>query len=366
MAVRTVANNSEKNRGAVPYEILVWLLYVCLFKYAHLLDSKLIDNHIKENFPYPQMCFYGIGITLYTIPYYRWIGPVLLSKKKYISLFFTTILFFFFFSKLCNWGISSLFLSLDKTPQLQNFYNGWNIFYRHVLSPSTGDLSNLLTDILAFISVMFVRYAFENERKKHELEKDNLSLQLETLKAQLQPHFLFNTLNNIYGMSITGSKDTPEFILRLSDMMRYILYDCRQSKVPLKKDIEFLQNYFAMEKKRYPNAEINFTVMNTANTDLTIAPLLFIPFIENSFKHGAHRLNDNGFIKGELVATNSALKFSLSNDVFTITTTKDIYGGVGIENIKKRLQLYYPKEHHLTIIPGKETYRVQLNIELKQ
>jgi LytS/YehU family sensor histidine kinase len=212
--------------------------------------------------------------------------------------------------------------------------------------------------------VAAMRYAFENEQRKRLLERDNLLLQLESLKAQLNPHFLFNTLNSIYGMSITGSKETPHFILRLSDMMRYILYDCRQNKVPVEKDMEFLQNYFEMEKKRYPNAGIHLSVKGHGDSSL-IAPLLLIPFAENSFKHGAHRLNDKGFVNSELLVSDKKLEFAIENDIFNTVKENEKYGGVGIENVKKRLALYYPDHHELKITNDKDHYKVELKISFK-
>jgi LytS/YehU family sensor histidine kinase len=212
-----------------------------------------------------------------------------------------------------------------------------------------------------------MRYAFETEQKKHALERDNLVLQLETLKAQLHPHFLFNTLNSLYGMSLTGEPDTPAYILRLSDMMRYILYDCQQNQVPLEKDIEFLDNYLEMEKKRYPQANITFTVEHLGNDKQTIAPLLLIPFLENSFKHGSHRVMDSGLIEGKLVISGSQLHFHLSNSVILSTLQqKTKYGGVGIENVQKRLSLYYPGRHELQISHDENKYTVNLKIALTQ
>lgn len=351
----------SKSRFPYIYELFVWLVYVCMYKYDHYLESWPLPL-TGENFPYLQLMFYAIGTTLYVIPFYRWLAPLLLRQKKYLLFFFTVVLYFGFVSKLGTWLISLLFYKLNPPNLLQGFYKHWYLIYQSgLLRLQFPDLRIIVTDLIAFVSLTFLWYAFENERKKHLLEKDNLQLQLETLKAQLHPHFLFNTLNSIYGMSLTGSKETPAFILRLSDMMRYVLYDCRHHQVALEKDIGFLVNYLEMEKKRYPEAAIQFTV--TGATDKkTIAPLLLIPFVENSFKHGSHRFAQKGAVQGSLEVHENHLTFRISNDHADHSRQEHLYGGIGIENVKKRLELYYPGKHKLTISRTNDIFEVDLQI----
>lgn len=200
------------------------------------------------------------------------------------------------------------------------------------------------------------------ERSKRLLEKEHFRLQVEALKAQLNPHFLFNMLNSIYGMSLAGSPDTPHFILRMSDMMRFILYDGKETTVPLEKDLAFIEHYLEMEKKRYPEATIQFTIVNhTANK--RIVPLLLIPFIENSFKHGAHRVNDTGTVEGNVSISGDELNFTLINDLLP-ELLKRSDGGIGIENVRKRLDAYYPARYNLTLTKG-EKFQVNLQLQLK-
>lgn len=337
------------------YEILIWLIYVGIFKYGNYVSSEALPR-LRTNFPFPELILFSAAMTLYVIPYYRLIGPYFLEKKQYAWLFLVTLLYFVFFANYFNRGIIWLFSTFHHHPVL-------TIFYKQALTGGVR-LQTLLMDLLAFLSVMFMRYSFTNERKKHALEKDNLELQLETLKAQLHPHFLFNMLNSIYGMSLAGSAETSSYILRLSDMMRYMLYDCRQHRVPLEKDIEFLHNYLQMEKKRYPDAAISFTTEGEQEGK-TIAPLLLIPFMENSFKHGAHRINAHAFIKGSLSITDNALLFELANSKLPVMPEQPgRYGGVGIGNVQKRLALYYPGRHTLTINGDSDIYTVHLTIQL--
>lgn len=357
-------NTGKENKNWFPiaYEVFVWVLYTCLYKYAYYVDQVGTPGDPGVSFPHPRVLLYALLLTLYIIPLYRWIIPFFLNTKKYTQLIFITILFLLFIPKISNWLVSSLFMYLNNAGELKNFYLWQATQYKLQVSHIMGwDFRILFTDFTAFCSVAGVRYAFENEQKRRLLERDNLQLQLASLKAQLNPHFLFNTLNSIYGMSITGSKETPQFILRLSDMMRYVLYDCSHNKVPLEKDIEFLENYFEMEKKRYPNADIRLSVKGEMPGKL-IAPLLLIPFVENGFKHGAHRLNDTGFVQADLEIKNKELLFEITNDVFTTIKEKERYGGVGIENVKKRLNLYYPRHHGLDIENDSHQYKVTLKI----
>jgi LytS/YehU family sensor histidine kinase len=261
--------------------------------------------------------------------------------------------------------VTLVFKELDTAPAVAEFYHHQYRWYTQALFTRMLEVRTLLTDLLAFFSILFVRYAFDNELRRIAAEKDNLALQLETLKAQLHPHFLFNTLNSIYGMSLTGAPETPDYILRLSDMMRYVLYDCQTHAVTLDKDLAFLDNYLEMEKKRYPQADIDFKVQANGVEAISIAPLLLIPFVENSFKHGSHRITDDGYIKGALNMQGNELVFTLENSALLQTgNTAGKYGGVGIVNVKKRLELYYPEKHTLTITRTDNLYQIHLSIQL--
>jgi LytS/YehU family sensor histidine kinase len=288
---------------------------------------------------------------------------MLLVRQRYAWFSMITILYFIVVSALVNWGITYLFYFTNQEEGLIAFYNYESHYYRRAVFNPLLAYPDVLTDLLAFMSILLMRYAFENERKKHLLEKSNLELQLQTLKAQLQPHFLFNTLNSIYGMSLVNSVDTPAFILRLSDMMRYILYDCQQHLVPLEKDVRFLGNYLEMEKKRYPESNIVFVIEGDPG-EKKIAPLLFIQFMENSFKHGAYRLGDRGFVEGALRISDKKVIFHIANDMLAVTGAGAANGGVGIENVRQRLEIHYPGRHRLMIQNDGKIFTVELTIQL--
>lgn len=363
--MKETAIQTDKSSFPLIYEGMVWVLYTALYKYSYYLDM-LRAPHTNENFPYLQIMLYAIAMTLYVIPFYRWLAPALLNRKRYGWLVALTLAWFLFIPKISNVCVSYIFVHSNDQGVYGAFFTRWHLIHKiqtvHLLRGWNFQI--LLIDLIAFTSIAITRFAFDNERKKRLLEKDVFRLQLDALNAQLNPHFLFNTLNSIYGMSLTGSKDTPQYVLRLADMMRYTLYDCREDRVELEKDLAFTENYVAMEKKRYPLSDIRFAVSNNSEGVL-IAPLLLIPFIENSFKHGAHRLNDTGFIHASLQVDSEKLHFIAENDIMITTMQPAGSGGIGIENVKKRLQMYYPGKHQLTIEKTGATFKVGLTIFFK-
>lgn len=368
MVVLSTMNTKGKVQGSarfvIVYELMIWLLYVVIYKYGTLVERQDLPR-MRTNFPFPQLMLYAIATTLYVIPFYRLVGPYFLKKKQHWRLFLVTVVYFLLIPKWCNWLVTLVFKELDHSPSLITFYGHLYRWHTQALFTRMLEVRTLLTDLLAFFSILFVRYAFENELHRIAAENDNLNLQLETLKAQLHPHFLFNTLNSIYGMSLTGAPETPEYILRLSDMMRYVLYDCQTNAVTLEKDIAFLNNYLEMEKKRYPQAAIDFQIHAPGAETKNIAPLLLIPFVENSFKHGSHRITDEGYIKGVLEVKGSEVVFTLENSALPQTgKPAEKYGGVGIVNVQKRLELYYPAKHTLTVNHTHNLYQIHLSIQL--
>ena len=353
--------NTEKYRFPLVLEAFVLLFYVALYKYGYYLQLAALPNKNFENFPHPSLIVYAIAMTLYIIPFYRILAPRLLQQKKYTGMLVLTILYFALVPKFTNWIVAYFFMK-SSAGDVQVFYlKQWNLYKVYASHLTKGwDFKVLLTDCVAFLSLTFTRYAFAVEQGKRLIEKEYFRLQVEALKAPLNPHFLFNMLNSIYGMSLAGSKDTPSYILRMSDMMRYILYDGREATVPLDKDLQFLENYIAMEQKRYPDAKLNFTFSNGAPTQ-PIVPLLLLPFIENSFKHGAYRVNDTATVKGKLNATEDVLTFTLVNDILR-AGNKNNASGVGLENVLKRLQVHYPGRYVLTMNDDGKQYSIKLEI----
>ena len=198
--------------------------------------------------------------------------------------------------------------------------------------------------IISFLlNLIHLRYAQQQKLAAIQLEK--MRSDLSYLRAQINPHFLFNTFNNLYSMALDKSDKTPEIILKLSDMMDYMLYESDETEVPLEKDIENLQNYIEIERIRQGNnAKISFYTEGVL-LGRKIAPLLFLPLVENAFKHGVNSAIENAFMEGHLTVNKTSIDFNLQNNVSPTNDT--INHGIGLENLKKRLELTYPNHYFL-------------------
>lgn len=198
-----------------------------------------------------------------------------------------------------------------------------------------------------------------------EVARQKLEAELKALKAQINPHFLFNTLNNIYSLSLDKSDRAPETILKLSDLMSYMIYESSDDTVEIKNEIEFLKNYIALEQIRVSD-DININVKFDDNLmGIKVAPLLFIPFIENAFKHCPKSGSQKPYIKISMHAFNNTLEFNMRNTREEEAQYTDIkHSGIGIENVRKRLNLIYPQKHELEIHENANEFSVKLRLEI--
>ena len=205
-----------------------------------------------------------------------------------------------------------------------------------------------------------------HQNEKRELESQNLQSELKFLKSQINPHFFFNTLNNLYALTLKKSDLAPEIVLRLSEMMRYMLYESNEKKVRLEKEINYIKNYLELEKLRQGGKfSINFKLSGDLS-DQEIAPLIFSPFLENSFKHGLDNQIKSGFVNIDLILEKDKVHMEIENSKPPTIPVKRKRksGGIGLENVKRRLQLLYPKKHELDILDKPNSFRVLLNIQL--
>lgn len=217
------------------------------------------------------------------------------------------------------------------------------------------------------VSTLILKSHLLIEKNKESLELQNKMLEAETnaLKAQINPHFLFNTLNNIYSLSQLNSNKTGEAILQLSDILRYVTYEGNQNLVLLKEEIHHIENYIALQYlKDEDKSNISINIAKPTKS-LKISPLLLIPFIENCFKHGNHHDKVNGWIKIDLTIDGNKLNLLASNSTSTTQSHKDTVGGVGMENVKRRLSILYPNKHKLNIRLDKSRYITELEIILE-
>jgi len=222
--------------------------------------------------------------------------------------------------------------------------------------------------IVVFVSLLrFVEDYIDNESKRNELQNQQLTSELQFLRAQVNPHFLFNTLNNLYYLAVSESPQTPEVIAKLAGLMRYLLHDSNSEKVSLEKEIEYMQNYIDLEQLRLEGeVAISFQIEGET-AGVQIAPLILITFLENAFKHGVSNSMKDSFIRARLKIEASQCSFIVTNSkVRDQSKTVTESSGIGLANARRRLELSYPKKHTLTVKDQQQEYEVQLNINLSK
>lgn len=222
-------------------------------------------------------------------------------------------------------------------------------------------LSIMLLAIAFGTAIKFARDSFLRRQQEQEAE-------LKLLKAQLNPHFLFNTLNNLYGLSLIKSDELPRLMLKLSDLLRYSLYETKETLVPLVKEISYLENYISLEKIRLED-KTNIKFIKTGDlSSVKIAPMLLIIFVENAFKHVGSDLNGQGKVAIAIHAANKQITFSCENSIENPNDNEENLekgsSGIGLENAKKRLKLLYPEKHQLKICRLESSFSVQLTLDL--
>jgi hypothetical protein len=216
-------------------------------------------------------------------------------------------------------------------------------------------------------TIKLMKYWYTKERKNLQLQKENAEAQLQLLKAQVHPHFLFNTLNNIYSFTQNTSTVASKLVMGLSDMLRYMLYECNQPLVSLGKELKMLRDYSTLEQIRYDNRLDLHIELPQEVQDLYIAPLLLLPFVENCFKHGASNMLEQPWVSLHVSVEGDTLKMNLVNGKPPDPGNKPLNKpGIGIVNVRKRLSLLYPDKHQLVITSEEEVFIVNLTIELER
>jgi LytS/YehU family sensor histidine kinase len=201
----------------------------------------------------------------------------------------------------------------------------------------------------------------ENDRLEAQLKLKEAELKL--LKGQIHPHFLFNTLNNLYSLSLEKSDRAPDLIIKLADMLSYIIYDCNSEKVPLSKEIDFINCFIELQKVRYEDCDISLKLKGELNNK-QIPPMILHTFVDNSFKHGTDKDSGKPWIKISIASKDGFLFFTIINSIRVKDESTEKAAGIGIDNVKKRLNLLYPERHDLIINNSGDRYSVFLKLEL--
>lgn len=217
------------------------------------------------------------------------------------------------------------------------------------------------TFFLLPIPVMALLWVYEQWKWFQALKADKAQAELALLKSQVNPHFFFNTLNNLYSLTVQKSDKAPEVILKLSEMMRYTIYEGKNDFVPLKNEIDYLENYIELHKIRY-HKSVDILFEHSADGDFPIAPLLFINLLENAFKHGLEKLRKEAYIHIRLTTTDKKLSFCIENNFDPEEGNPP--QGIGLDNLRRRLELIYPKSHRFVTEKIPPVFKAEIEIEL--
>jgi two-component system, LytTR family, sensor kinase len=212
------------------------------------------------------------------------------------------------------------------------------------------------------VAIKLLKYWYANQQAQQVLTQEKLQAELKFLKTQIHPHFLFNTLNNLYALTLKKSDKAPEMVLKLSELINYMLYECKSDEVALSKEIKFIRNYVDIEKMRYGD-KLDVDIRITGDVgDRKIAPLILLPFVENCFKHGASEELQEAWVKVTIDSHADHVVIKVENSKASGNHHQNGNEGIGIQNVKRRLDLLYPERHSLKIINGEETFLVVLSI----
>ncbi|WP_066627649.1 sensor histidine kinase [Labilibacter marinus] len=352
----TINKNIKSNIKEFPYwEIIYWSL-ASLFMFF-VFSNRHYDIQIRTNV--------SILLLLISFANARITNKVLIPRFLFKGkrVLFMYLLFTLFIISL--WLISiALFLI--------TFYS--NVAFTNIILPSFEDVIILLTGtyLIALLSSVFyfTKESFQSKEEKLIIEKEKNILelkfkevQLQLLKEQIHPHFIFNMMNNLYALVNESTALSREVIVRLSELLEYMLYECNTERVELKNEIQFINNYIELERIRHDESfNVSFDFPEDKD-EIKIAPLVLFPFVENAFKHGLKQA-DNDFINIELEITTSLIIFSVKNSVHSIINGIEIKKskGLGLKNVRERLELVYQNHQELQISSGDKFFEAKLKI----
>lgn len=328
--------------------ILVWLIFI-------LMQTYIIASH--DNILYALICSIYNSMFFIIIIYInlKYLLPYFLNEKSpiiYIGFLLGLALLISPIKTYCNQLYLDHFPISKRTWLLNSHFNFINLVV-------IGALSSLVKIPIAWFLI---------QKEKTELITKNIETELQFLKNQINPHFLFNTLNNLYALTLKKSELAPDVVLKLSEMLRYMLYECNEKEVALEKEMKYIENYIELEKIRI-SKDVNITVeINGDIHSAKIAPLIIIPFVENSFKHGLKQNLHDPYLQIQTYISSDKLYFSIVNSKASIAAGINYQvqpGGIGLVNVKKRLQLIYPNKHSLQITDHPDRFEIQLTIKTK-
>ncbi len=336
-----------KKRREVFWHITFWLAAISFVFYIAYINSALKSPAIF-------IVIIGYGIINISLFYLNllWLMPRFLDSSQYRRYAAAILL------AVLLYAIVKYALALCLKPYVLVHPNNESITFGEYI------ISSVITStifILLSTALKFTIDWFNNERIQRDLENQRLSAELAFLKSQINPHFLFNSLNSIYSLAYQRSDDTPGAILKLAEIMRYMLYECNDSKVDLAKELQYLQSYIDMQKIRYGGkVYVDFSVAGEVASQ-QVVPLLLIAFIENAFKHGIANNPEQPIVLRVTIKPDK-IRFYMHNKKHN--HNRDVIGGIGLHNVRRRLELLYPGEYDMQVKDEADTYTCELSLAL--
>jgi len=329
-----------KNKRQFFIHIFIWgILYsiILFFIYAEIKDITL------------KVCFRITFTAVIFYTNYSLLVPYFLLKKKILPYLFCVVILL-----LISYLIILNVFGFE-------FYDSRNLLDKR---PSKFIINIFFNSVIIIIGTIIRLYEqwIENDRINKEIEVKKNKTELESLKNQLNPHFLFNSLNSIYSLSTKKSNDTPEAVIMLSELMRYMLYKANDKKVFLKDELQYIENYIKLQHIRIAkNKNVKINIKGVISTQ-KISPLLFISYIENAFKYGTD-FNGNTEIEIDISVKDNELQFKCVNIIGNRSKDEES-SGIGMQNTKNRLELLYPNKHWLTTIENDNKFMVDLKLKI--
>lgn len=315
-------------------------------------DPPILNKHpfIEAILYLPMHMFLGYSIMYYLLPRY-------LSREKYFSLLVGVLALM----------LVTAFLSYLISLYVINPYREWQnlpISPRVLPNSLMAGLRGSNTVAGFMVAIKLLKNGHFKKMEIEHLEKAKLKAELEVLQGQLHPHFLFNTLNNLYALVLQKSEAAPKMVLMLSELLQYMLTESREHRISLKKELVMLEHYIALEQIRFGKRLEMSVNLQQPKDDLQIAPLLLLPFVENAFKHGVSKMVDPPWFSLDIAVNNRQLTLKMINGKSNVNGHHRTSTGIGLANARKRLDLMYSNRYQLRTLDQGESYVVNLSLEL--
>ncbi|AYD46980.1 sensor histidine kinase [Arachidicoccus soli] len=350
----------EDNKSWISQLVFTLVFWACFLMLPFIFFPH---NPSRPAFESKRFIALYIFSNLYLVGFYYFNSGVLIPKllaKRKAGLYFLSILFFFLIY------LAAFYWMWNSSVETINFFKEHpRMFKRRNWLYNFFSLGPIMMFLLAFtfssVSKIVARW-FYAERVKEEISKQQLETELSLLRSQVNPHFLFNTLNSIYSLTLTNSEKAPDAVMRLSRIMRYTLEEAQSEFVPLEDELAFINSYLELQKIRATDKVQVLYEVKGNDGDIKIPPLLLIPFIENAFKYGVSARNRT-VIKVIIKVENKFLFFNCENDIVPNIAMHQ-GTGLGIANVRRRLELLYKRNYTLDIINSDDKYKVALHLEI--